>query len=105
MKYFVTIIQSFHTLSTSARCYISTLLFFLLFQFITDEGVELCGTLSLNLEPLAKARRDEAREIQAKMLFGDTEIKATAIDVATKQTVKVSVNFLNESNPKYITKL
>ena len=88
-----------------ARCYISTFLFFLLFQFITDEGVELCGTLSLNLEPLAKARRDEAREIQAKMLFGDTEIKATAIDVATKQTVKVSVNFLNESNPKYITKL
>ena len=45
------------------------------------------------------------REIQAKMLFGDTEIKATAVDVATNQSVKVYVNFLNESNPKYVTKL
>lgn len=75
------------------------------FQFITDEGVELCGTLSLSLDPLPRGQKNEAREIQAKMLFGDTEIKATAIDVATKQTVKVYVNFMNESNPKYITKL
>ena len=39
------------------------------------------------------------------MLFGDTEIKATAVDIATNQSVKVYVNFMNESNPKYVTKL
>ena len=76
-------------------------------QYITDEGVELCGTLCLSLEPLPKGdpRQNDPREIQAKMLFGDTEIKATAMDVVTQQTVKVYINFLNESNPKYITKL
>jgi hypothetical protein len=47
----------------------------------------------------------DKREIQAKMLFGDTEIKATAIDVATKQSVKVYVDFMNENNPKYMTKM
>jgi hypothetical protein len=59
------------------------------------------------LEPLPKGdpRRSEPREIKAKMLFGDTEIRATAMDVVTQQTVKVYINFLNESNPKYITKL
>ncbi len=39
------------------------------------------------------------------MLFGDTEIKASALDVATNQTVRVNIDFLNESNPKYSTKL
>ena len=74
------------------------------FQYITDPGVESCGSLNLSLEPLEKMGKKN-REIQAKMLFGDTEIKATAIDIATKQSVKVYVDFLNENNPKYITKL
>ena len=39
------------------------------------------------------------------MLFGDTEIKATATDIALSQSVKVYVDFMNESNPKYVTKL
>ena len=39
------------------------------------------------------------------MVFGDTEIKASALDVVSRQTVRVSVDFLNESNPKYRTKL
>ena len=45
------------------------------------------------------------REIQAKMLFGDTEIKASAVDVRTGKTTRINVDFLNESNPKYRTKL
>ena len=49
--------------------------------------------------------KGKSREIQAKMLFGDTEIKATAMDVSTQKSVKVYVNFMNESNPKYVTKL
>lgn len=75
-----------------------------MFQFITDPGVEPCGSLNLSLDPLP-AQYGRSREIQAKMLFGDTEIKATAIDVATHQSVKVYVDFMNESNPKYTTKL
>ena len=39
------------------------------------------------------------------MLFGDTEIKASAMDLSSKQTVRAYVDFLNESNPKYITKM
>ncbi len=60
-------------------------------QFITDPGVEQCGSLTLTLGSFedegdaAKATTFTAtsgpREIQAKMLFGDTEIKATALDV------------------------
>ena len=79
-----------------------------MFQYITDPGVEPCGSLRLTLEPLLPQpgeKRPKNREIQAKMLFGDTEIKATAVDVATNQSVKVYVNFLNENNPKYVTKL
>lgn len=84
---------------------------FCVFQYITDAGVEPCGSLRLTLEPLPpsssghKSNKQKSREIQAKMLFGDTEIKATAMDVATQQSVKVYVNFMNESNPKYVTKL
>lgn len=75
-------------------------------EFITDPGVEQCGSMSMKLEHNQTHTRMGAntiREIQAKMLFGDTEIKATALDVQTKQMVKVNVDFLNESNPKYQT--
>ena len=81
------------------------------FQYITDPGVEPCGSLRLTLEPLLPLSTGDSkkcpknREIQAKMLFGDTEIKATAVDIATNQSVKVYVDFLNENNPKYVTKL
>ena len=66
--------------------------------------MESCGSLNLSLEPLNKPGKKN-REIQAKMLFGDTEIKATATDIALSQSVKVYVDFMNESNPKYVTKL
>ena len=78
--------------------------FYIYFQYITDPGVESCGSLNLSLEPLNKPGKKN-REIQAKMLFGDTEIKATATDIALSQSVKVYVDFMNESNPKYVTKL
>ena len=39
------------------------------------------------------------------MLFGDTEIKASAMDIGSNQTVRAYVDFLNESNPKYTTKM
>ena len=83
------------------------------FQFITDPDVELCGSLCLSLsestdptyDPSGKLSKPLAREIQVKMLFGDTEIKASAIDVAANQTVRAVIDFPNEKNPKYCTKL
>ncbi len=58
-------------------------------QFITDPGVEQCGSLTLTLDSFqdegdaaaTTSTSSGPREIQAKMLFGDTEIKATALDV------------------------
>ena len=39
------------------------------------------------------------------MKFGDTEIKATAIDLQSGQAVHVNVDFFTDKNPKYCTKL
>ncbi|KAG9344618.1 hypothetical protein JZ751_011290 [Albula glossodonta] len=62
--------------------------------FISDPGVRKCGTLRLDVSgtesPAAR------REIQTLMQFGDTEIRAMAIDVATSRTVKASIDFLSQ---------
>ena len=39
------------------------------------------------------------------MRFGDTEIKATAIDVQSGHEVHANVDFFTDDNPKYCTKL
>ncbi|XP_055028218.1 heat shock 70 kDa protein 12A isoform X4 [Misgurnus anguillicaudatus] len=63
-------------------------------SFITDPGVRKCGTLKLDVSgtesPAAR------REIQTLMQFGDTEIRAMAVDVATSRTVKASIDFLSQ---------
>ena len=92
-------------------------------QFITDPGVEQCGSLSMTLDPSPHNDGDDSdrneedfqhlypsetrspREIQARMLFGDTEIRAAAVDVSTGAAVRASVDFMSESNPKYVTKM
>ncbi|XP_036449684.1 heat shock 70 kDa protein 12A isoform X3 [Colossoma macropomum] len=62
--------------------------------FISDPGVRKCGTLRLDVSgtesPAAR------REIQTLMQFGDTEIRAMAIDVATSRSVKASIDFLSQ---------
>ncbi|KAK7142497.1 hypothetical protein R3I94_011992 [Phoxinus phoxinus] len=62
--------------------------------FISDPGVRKCGTLKLDVSgtesPVAR------REIQTLMQFGDTEIRAMAIDVATSRSVKASIDFLSQ---------
>ncbi|CAM2117780.1 unnamed protein product [Caretta caretta] len=63
-------------------------------SFITEPGVKKCGTLRLDLtgtDTLVPTRR----EIKTLMQFGDTEIKAMAIDVATSKSVKAGIDFLN----------
>jgi len=76
-------------------------------RFITDAGVQQCGTLRLDLSPPAAdsagdrsstllsagARR---REIQTRMMFGDTEVKVSALDVASGRSVRSAIDFLNK---------
>lgn len=64
-------------------------------NFITDSGVRKCGTLKLDLTGTAGSPSLHRREIQTIMQFGDTEMKATAIDVNTSKSVKISIDFLN----------
>ncbi|XP_043920006.1 heat shock 70 kDa protein 12B [Protopterus annectens] len=64
--------------------------------YITDPGVRKCGTINLELsEPEENSPRKGRREIQASMQFGDTEIKVTAVDVATSKSVKAMIDFLS----------
>ena len=69
-------------------------------KFITDVGVKKCGTLQLDLTDLTQkqttASPRKRREIQARMEFGDTEIKVSAVDVATGASVKANIDFLSK---------
>lgn len=65
-------------------------------QFITDVGVKKCGTLQLDLSQLAAKPTRKRREIQARMEFGDTEIKVSAVDVSTGTSVKANIDFLSK---------
>ncbi|XP_075071683.1 heat shock 70 kDa protein 12A [Mixophyes fleayi] len=64
-------------------------------SFITDPGVRKCGTLRLDLTGVESSGVPSRREIQTIMQFGDTELKAMAVDIATSKSVKVNIDFLN----------
>ena len=76
-------------------------------HYITDPGVQKCGTLVLDLDDDSKEAHNEEtqitenrkhsnrREIQTKMVFGDTEVKVAAIDVATGRSVRAECDFFN----------
>lgn len=64
-------------------------------QFITDKGVKKCGQLVLDLTDERGQPLPKRREIQTRFVFGDTEIKASALDVATGKCVRASIDFLN----------
>ncbi|KAF7667855.1 hypothetical protein LDENG_00040820 [Lucifuga dentata] len=61
--------------------------------FISEPGVRKCGTLRLDVSGTQSTA--PRREIQTLMQFGDTEIRAMAVDVATARTVKASIDFLS----------
>ncbi|XP_041369199.1 uncharacterized protein LOC121383315 isoform X2 [Gigantopelta aegis] len=65
-------------------------------QFITDPGVRKCGTLCLDVSDMQAGLFPARREIQTRMMFGDTEIKVSALDVTTGRCVKASIDFLNK---------
>ncbi|XP_045067541.1 heat shock 70 kDa protein 12A-like isoform X2 [Coregonus clupeaformis] len=62
--------------------------------FISEPGVRKCGTLRLDVTGTESTAA--RREIQTHMQFGDTEIRAMAVDVATSRTVKASIDFLTQ---------
>ncbi|XP_060735329.1 heat shock 70 kDa protein 12A isoform X5 [Tachysurus vachellii] len=64
--------------------------------FISDAGVRKCGTLRLDVSGTESPAAGVRREIQTLMQFGDTEIRAMAIDVATNRMVKASIDFLGQ---------
>ncbi|XP_072353858.1 heat shock 70 kDa protein 12B-like isoform X2 [Scyliorhinus torazame] len=64
--------------------------------YISDPEVRKCGTVSLELcdtDKLSPRRR--RREIRTTMQFGDTEIRVTAVDMASSQSVRASIDFLS----------
>uniref|UniRef100_T1ISH6 Heat shock 70 kDa protein 12A n=1 Tax=Strigamia maritima TaxID=126957 RepID=T1ISH6_STRMM len=61
-------------------------------KFISDNGVRRCGTLNLDLNDVDVC--DGKREIQTRMIFGDTEIKISALDVVTQKFVRSDIDFL-----------
>jgi len=42
------------------------------------------------------AQKNARREIQTRMVFGDTEIKVSALDVTTGKCVRATIDFLNK---------
>ena len=65
--------------------------------FINDANVKKCGTLCMDLTDIQYQQNlPRRREIQTRMIFGDTEMKVSALDVATGKCVRASIDFLNK---------
>lgn len=65
--------------------------------YITDKGVKKIGALCLDLSDIQYQQNlPKRREIQTRMVFGDTEIKVSALDVATGKCVRAAIDFLNK---------
>ena len=68
--------------------------------YTTDAGVQKCGQLRidmppLNIEDVPPEKRNRPRELQAPMVFGDTEIKVNAVDLLTGRQTRALIDFLN----------
>ncbi|KAI1287507.1 Heat shock 70 kDa protein 12A [Halotydeus destructor] len=64
-------------------------------KYVTDVSVKRCGTLVLDLDEQICSSVDDRREIQTKMVFGDTELKVSAVDMKTERTVRSEIDFLS----------
>ena len=62
--------------------------------YVTDVGVRKIGTLVLDM--LNDGSNHRRREIQTRMVFGDTEIKVSALDVTSGKCVRATIDFLNK---------
>jgi len=61
--------------------------------FTSDHGVVRCGELLLEMPDVTGGKR---RELQATMMFGDTEIKVEAVDLTSGKTANATIDFLNK---------
>jgi len=77
--------------------------------YVTDTGVKHCGTLRLELDEDVRHPTDSSappvgagvgsrgrRLIQTRMTFSETEIRVSALDIATGKIVKAAIDFLNK---------
>lgn len=62
-------------------------------MFTTDPGVRRCGELYLEMPDITGGK---SRELQATMMFGDTEIKVHAVDLTSRKTAIAKIDFLNK---------
>lgn len=62
-------------------------------MFTTDPGVRRCGELYLEMPDTTGGT---SRELQATMVFGDTEIKVEAIDLTSNKVGRATIDFLNK---------
>ena len=54
------------------------------------------GYTSLDHQNSLTTNKNQRREIQTRMVFGDTEIKVSALDVTTGKCVRATIDFLNK---------
>lgn len=64
-------------------------------SFVTDQGVKKCGQLLLEMPEVENTDIKKPRELQTSMIFGDTEIKVTALDILSGKEARASINFLS----------
>lgn len=64
-------------------------------KFVTDEGVKKCGQLFLEIPQMDDYDLKKPRELKTCMIFGDTEIRVTAVDTLSGKEAKASINFLS----------
>lgn len=64
-------------------------------SFVTDHGVKKCGQLLLEMPEIDDFDSKKPRELKTCMIFGDTEIRVTALDILSGKEAKASINFLS----------
>ena len=62
-------------------------------QYITDPGCEKVAELRLEMP---NSVGGQCKELRMTMMFGDTEISVEAVDAASGQTARASIDFLNK---------
>ena len=68
--------------------------------YTTERDVQKCGKLriempDIKLDDIPLDKRGKPRELQASMIFGDTEIKVSAVDVLSGRAARAIIDFLN----------
>jgi hypothetical protein len=51
---------------------------------------------AIDHQDTATIPKNHRREIQTRMIFGDTEIKVSALDMTTGKCVRATIDFLNK---------